>query len=313
MIWIRVGRAMPAFRLPPAVSIHVLVAAFAMTAIVGCSTSAIVSPTATPAAASASASTTPSIGPIDHPTGASDVVLRFEEGGGFVAPGIIATQAPSFSLYGDGTVVFRNVLQAPEDRGDGIGRGVAFRIARLSEGQIQKVLDRAINEGALGIARARYDSGMIADAPTATFTLNAGGLTKTVSVMALGMEATPGVDSATLKALSGLGELLRNFDAAEGGAGEPYQPERFRGVLNDAGGPNRGARQWPWPDIKPTDFVAPAGQNGIAFARRVLTSADVGKLGIADVAGGVMGIVLTGPDGKTYSLDLRPLLPDELS
>ena len=36
------------------------------------------------------------------------MILRYEEGGGFMMAGFIATQAPIFTLYGDGTVIFRN-------------------------------------------------------------------------------------------------------------------------------------------------------------------------------------------------------------
>ena len=38
---------------------------------------------------------------------------------------------------------------------------------------------------------------------------------------------------------------------------------------------------------------------------------DVLELGLGDLPGGVQGVTLTGPDGKIYSLTLRPLLPHE--
>ena len=43
---------------------------------------------------------------IVHPTGATDVVLRFDEAGGFVPVEFLAAHVPYFTLYGDGTVVF---------------------------------------------------------------------------------------------------------------------------------------------------------------------------------------------------------------
>ena len=55
----------------------------------------------------------PSIGAIDHATGPTDVLLRYDEGGGFVQPAFLATQAPIFTLYGDGTIVFRNPAADP--------------------------------------------------------------------------------------------------------------------------------------------------------------------------------------------------------
>ena len=67
--------------------------------------------------ASSTASPTPTVAPsptfgadqIEHPTGATDLVLRAEQGGGFVPFGFMVTQAPVFTLYGDGTVIFQQV------------------------------------------------------------------------------------------------------------------------------------------------------------------------------------------------------------
>jgi hypothetical protein len=249
---------------------------------------------------------------IDHPAGATEVVLRFEEGGGFIPADFIATQAPTFTLYGDGTVVFRNATDTPPNHGDGVIRTAPFRVARLSEEQIQELLDRAINRGALGIARAHYDPGTIADAPTATFTLSAGSIRKTVSVVALGMETQPGIDSRTLAALADLGKLLRDFDATGSSGAVPYEPRSYRAQLRDAGGVGATPPQpWPWPTLALSDFQPPTDQPGGAFLRRVLSAAEVGALGFAGLQGGAQGLTLEGPDGKIYSLAVRPLLPDE--
>ena len=70
--------------------------------------------------------TRPAFGAIEHPTGPTDVVLRYEEGGGFVMPAFLATQAPHFTLYGDGTIVFRNPMHGSA-RADRIGLPDAIR------------------------------------------------------------------------------------------------------------------------------------------------------------------------------------------
>ena len=44
-------------------------------------------------------------GGIGHPTGAGDVLLRISDEGGFVPVEYLLTALPSFTLYGDGTVV----------------------------------------------------------------------------------------------------------------------------------------------------------------------------------------------------------------
>jgi len=76
---------------------------------------------ASPPATTAGPSAVPSVGPaatpaadaIEHKTGATDVVLRYEEGGGFIMPAFTAAAVPHFTLYGDGTVIFRNPMLEP--------------------------------------------------------------------------------------------------------------------------------------------------------------------------------------------------------
>jgi hypothetical protein len=255
----------------------------------------------------------PSDGPppvtIDHPTGSTDVILRFEEGGGFVPLGYLVTQASAFTLYGGGTVVFRDQFGEGVPPGP-IVRDVPFRTTVLSEEQVQALLEFALNDGALGIARESYENNLVADAPTAIFTINAGGLSKTVSVYALGLESPGGEDGAARTAFAALAERLRAFDA--GRDTEIYEPERYRAVLYDAFG-GGAALAWPWPDIAPSDFVASNDPDvpATGFPSRVLTRDEVAAVDLEDIEGGVQGIILDGPDGAVYSLALRPLLPGE--
>jgi hypothetical protein len=235
-----------------------------------------------------------------------------EEGGGFIRPEFLLTQGPIFTLYGDGTVIFRDNRATPPQTNDGIGHALPYRTARLTEQQIQALLDQAINGGGLGIARANYNPGTVADVPATTFTLKAGGLDKTVSVVALGMDVKPGPDALTLTALAKLADRLRQFDQGGTFATDVYKPSRYRGTLWDSGGANdAGARAWPWPNLKPADFTSPADPNALTFPRRTLSADDAAQLGIAEFEGGLQQVFLKGPDGKVYSFALRPLLPDE--
>jgi len=290
-------------RLPLLVCLTLLVAACAASA----------GPSSSPAgSASAPPSAVPTITGIDHATGATEVVLRMEEGGGFIRPEFLLTQGPIFTLYGDGTVIFRDNRATPPQTNDGIGHALPYRTARLTEQQVQAFLDQAINSGALGIARANYNSGSVADIPATTFTLKAGGLNKTVSVVALGMDVKPGPDALTLTALAKLADRLRQFDQGGTFATEIYKPSRYRGTLWDSGVANdAGTKAWPWPNLKPADFTAPADPNALTFPRRTLTADEVAQLGIIDFEGGLQQVSLKGPDGKVYSFALRPLLPDE--
>jgi hypothetical protein len=241
---------------------------------------------------------------IAHPTGAADVLLRLESGGGFVPVDFLATAAPSFTLYGDGTVVFRDPSATPPVGAGNVARLAPFQTVRLDEEGIQALLSDAIGRGGLGIATGPY-IGQGADLPTTTFTITADGRTKEVSAMALSPEMHP-QDVAIITALAGLAARLDGFASAV--AGEMvYEPVAYRGTVmptEQAFGP---VIDWPWPGIKPADFVA--GDNEFLKARR-MSGADVAALGIPALEGGFQGLTLKS-DGKLYTFSLRPLLPDE--
>jgi hypothetical protein len=252
-------------------------------------------------------SRSPAGGTIEHATDAADVVFRFEEGGGFVPMGFFATEAPIFTLYGDGRVIFRDGTAFPPPDADGISRVLPYQTIRLSEDEIQAFLQYAVADGGLGVAREQY-VGQGADLPTAIFTINAAGQSKSVSVMALGMDREPGPDSLVLQALAGLGDKIRNFAAAVDDE-VMWAPDRWRGILTpDASTP---PRDWPWPGIVPADFVLRPEPGAPQFPVRTMTPIEIDALGLHDVQGGFSGLALSGPDGKSYVFALRPLLPDE--
>ncbi len=268
----------------------------------GSPASPVVSPDASPGSVA-----TPATEGIEHGTDPTDIVFRFEEGGGFVPMGFFATEAPIFTLYGDGTVIFKDGNAAPPPEADGIIRTTPYRIVTLTEGQLQVFLRTAISDGGLGVARANYGS-VGADLPTATFTINAGGTTKTVSVMALGMEREPGPDTLILQALAGLGERIRDFSREVDGD-EAWVPDRWRGVLTpDAFNPPRA---WPWPNVLPADFVQHQEPGAPQFPVRTMSSDEISILGLGDIGGGFSSLSLSGPSGATYLFALRPLFPDE--
>ena len=149
---------------------------------------------------------------IEHPTGATDVVLRFEVSGGFVMPEFLATQAPIFTLYGDRTVIFRNTNQESMPAIGSVQPARPLRIARLSEDQVQAVLADALGPGGLALARADYTNRPIMDLPTAYFTINAGGISKRVAITGLGIDIGSSPDAPALAAFAGLSTRLGDFD-----------------------------------------------------------------------------------------------------
>jgi hypothetical protein len=300
-------------------SIPVPVLALAMAAFVaGCGTAASPSltPTRTTGATPGPAATPTGSPAIDHPTGPHTVILRLDEGGGFVPPSYLATVVPYFTLYGDGTVIYRPAAEPPPEQiPGGPFRFPALHVARMTEVQVQELLRAALVDGGLALARPSYENQMVADAPTAIFTVRAGGLDKTVSVYALGIEAEPGPDSAIRKQMAALGERLRAFDqeVAAGRATEVgrYAPDRFRATLIESvGAPAQAPRTWPWPTFGPDAFATTGG--GFGFPSKVLSGLEAGLVGVEEIAGGASGILVLAPDGRTiYELALRPLLPEE--
>jgi hypothetical protein len=284
-------------------------------------------PAATPSASGAPPSGAPTVGPsgapssdptvgaIDHARGATDVILRVEQGGGFVPIDFLATQAPSFTLFGNGVIVFQRIVATfPEPDANGVTRGIPWRTATLDEGQIQELLQFALGPGGLGAARDTYIAGGIADAPDTIFTIDAGGVAKTVVVNALSEETQPGPDSVARASFSKLAKRLQDFDQGGKIGSDVYVADQYRGVLieRDAGQGGVTA-DWPWPALKPADFKEGAndGSGGPTLPHRTMTADEVAALKLADIEGGLQGLILKGPNGKTYGFILRPLLADE--
>ncbi|OGO56821.1 MAG: hypothetical protein A2V85_13590 [Chloroflexi bacterium RBG_16_72_14] len=261
------------------------------------------SPTAAPAS--------PSSEGIAHPTGADDIVLRYDESGGFVPVEFLAAHVPYFTLYGDGTVVFvSNEPVVFRENQPAIGQSI--RTAKLSEAQIQDLIEFALADGGLAIAREQYDNPMVADAPTAVFEINADGDSKTVSVMALGIDAEPGPDTAIKTTLAKLGERLRDFDAGGSLASQPYAPAAYRGILLEAAGVQGvNVRDWPWPELALADFNLPADASVLQQRTRVLTPSEAEAVDVAGFEAGVQSGLYYRVDDVLYSFVLRPLLPDE--
>jgi hypothetical protein len=261
----------------------------------------------------ASPSSTPASGGLEHPTGATDIVLRLEEGGGFVPMEFNASQAPTFTLYGDGRIVFKQLAtNAPEPGPDGVTRSAPWRTAQLDSGQIEELLTFALAKGGLGAARESYIAGGMADVPNTIFTVNAGGVDKTVVVSGLGMDTTGNPDASARIAFSTLSNRLHDFDNGGTLASEAYVPTAYRGVLIPRDpDPLAKPMAWPWPSLTAADFKEGDGSSGPGFPHRSLTVDEVTAVGLGEVSGGEQGAVLKAPDGKAYSFILRPLLPEE--
>lgn len=264
------------------------------------------SPTMTPGPTATDAAS----GFVEHPTEAHVVVLRLESGGGLVSVDFFATQLPTFSLFGAGTVLYAEPLRAGRP---GLPGPLPLRKATMDEAQMSALLAFALGQGGLGEARADYLNPPVTDAPTSVFTIRASGLDKTVSVYALGIDSSATPDQAIRARFQQLSDLLSAFDTQvrtgrATGAG-PYDPPAYRAVLSEAQGVpgDVDVRGWPWDDLTLADFK-PRPNDGRRYA--VITLDQARLLG-ASPQGGLFPVAVRGPDGVTYTIALRPLLPDE--
>jgi len=270
-------------------------------------------PTSGPSTAPSEApSGTPVTGGVEHRTGATDILLRYDEGGGFMIAGYAASQAPPFTLYGDGTVIFRNpMLEGPAAQGS-VMTFNPMRTAKLSEEQIQELLVLALGEGGLAAARPNYENNMVADAGTTTFTVDAGGIKKTVSIYALGFDDPSGSDAPARAAFKELADRLADFDQGGSIATDVYTPEAYRATLIESPGiAAPDTRDWPWTELTVADFKPDADPNGLSFPHRTMSTEEIALLDVKDFEGGFNGLVLRGSDKKLYTVALRPLLPDD--
>jgi alpha-tubulin suppressor-like RCC1 family protein len=250
------------------------------------------------------------IEPIVHVTGPREVVLRFDRGPDVAVGDLVGElfqPGPEFTLYGDGTVIFRNELaQLPPAEGP-IIRARPFMIAHLDEDQIQSLLRYALGEGGLGDACERYETQDSDVAGSDVFTIHAGGLDKRVENLGSGP-------------FGALTEYLRNFDRS-GIPTNVFVADRYWGNLLDAsvfryigdglvpGLAETGTVPWPWPGVAPAEFV---GLAELGPGRRVMSADEAAVLSLSDNGGVAQRVYLLGPDGETiYYFSLWPMLPDE--
>ncbi len=235
-----------------------------------------------------------------------DVVLRMDTGDGFVPTTYGWTEAPEFTLYGDGTVVFR---PAADPEGNGFP---PFIQAHMTPEQMTELLAYALGPGGLAQAHEVYNHNQITDMPWTVFTVDTGDVDKSVAVYALSMTQPEGPDASDYESFQALGETLSHFgeQVAKGQYADvrPYQPSEYRAFLTPATGPAADAIPWPWPGLTLADFEPYGDHEGVLIGGLTPEqTAQVTKV----PSGGVPAIAILGPDGAPLTLTVRPLLPGE--
>jgi hypothetical protein len=256
---------------------------------------------------------------IAHPTGARDVVVRVASGGGFVAVETNLASLPSYTLYGDGTVI--RTVAAPAGSALALGAGAAPQLetGHLDEAAVQELLSQAERAGLLAPGAIDYgDMGSVgvADMPTTTVTLAAGDAKVTRDAYGLGAGEVPGGHSLTAAQQADRAALSGFVALTEGTLpdAKPYVPERVAVFVAP------GLSQPQPSDGEPATLpigadlatLSAAGAGSAAgFGCTVVEGAAVPKLLAVTARPSASGL-WRGPRGKeTYRVVVRPLLPDE--
>ncbi len=257
---------------------------------------------------------------ISHPDGDA-LVLRLATGGGFAGPGFDFGRLPAFTLLGDGRVI----VPAPVDAVAPGPELPAALVRRLSETGLQAVLRAVL---ATGVFDADHDydaaSARVADAPTTTFRLHAQDRVVTVAVYALGIlspgDSVPGMTTKERDARVALQDLamrLGNADALVGASGwtdggwTAFPPDALRilalPVTTADPAPSPGPKPVAWPGEED-----PATDGSELRGGRCLVVEGAGLarwLRVLEAATATARYVT--PSGDVWSLEVRPLLPDE--
>ena len=150
---------------------------------------------------------------------------------------------PSFTLYGDGTVIVPGaVIQ--------IYPGPAIYPlvrSRLSERQVQALLRRAARAGLLARGAIDYGTVGVSDMPTTTLLVNAGGKHLERAAYALGATAGGnGLSAAQARARQALARFISGLP--HGLSGALYAPRAVAVYVGPATGPAQpGATRLVWP------------------------------------------------------------------
>ena len=251
---------------------------------------------------------------------ADGVVLRLANEGGFVPAGFPLLDVPTFTLYGDGTVITLGAQIAIYP-----GPALPAIVERqLDDAAVRSIVDRAIEaglgEGDLDLS----DTGdvAIADASTAVFSLTVDGETTTAKVYAMGFEGgpamMPGLSERQIELRKELAALAADLSdlswvAARGGSiGEEgmYAGDAARLLI----GPVLDDPEIPQEPVSwPLDVALKDLGDAVAWdehTRCAMVSGEDWAV-LRDAASGANQLT-AWVDGRTQrSIAFRPLLPDE--
>lgn len=276
-------------------------------AIVTLSMLALVALPGSPASAttpvSPSASTTSAVSPSGAPD-SERIILQMDVCCGFVPETVRQLSMPTFTLYADGTAIYR------PSTGGTFDAPPPLMQAQLSPGQVDALIGYALGPGGLAAADTVYDDLFVTDQATTTLMIDADGISKTVSAYALGFPAPePRPNALELARLAALADTLSHFDAQVAAghveSSQVYEPSQYLAIITpDTSDGTTPAADWPITDV---ELVTPADGSALILT---LTPEQVSQVTTVP-SGGVGGLIYTTPDGHRVSVTIRPMLPGE--
>jgi hypothetical protein len=254
-------------------------------------------------------------GAIEHPRGSDEVVLRISHAGGFVPIEWTLTSFPTFTLYGDGTVI----TGGPQIAIHPPPALPAIVTRTLTEEGIEAIVRAAIDAGLGSRDIDATDTGrtMIADAATTTFTLTADGRTTTASVYALGglTERPSGMSDEEwglrsslarfAERLTGLEDWLPAGSIRAEGAYRATSARLYVGPYQPQEDLPQQAEPWPLGDL--ATFGMPTSLPDVRCG--VVVGEDWHR--VRQAAGPTNQLTPWTSGGQGYLVWFRPLLPDE--
>ena len=244
----------------------------------------------------------PSGTPVAYDAHAGHILVQLFPSPGFIFPPV--NGVPSWTLYGDGTVVFAG--------GGPIGGGSRSLLsAKLATDQVQHILDVVVRQYNFFASDKGAYGHMIPDTGSTLLTVNAENQSKTVGIS--GNEGSQ--PDAQTKNIFAIESFLQGYHLANA---QPYAPQGVAVLVYPSSDTSQAAavRPWPYPTVDLSRVEAtecPYLQPGAVCSQHA-----VGQTGILPIYGTSGTNLLSqlgseGPvaqNGSTYLVMIWPLMPD---
>ncbi len=245
-----------------------------------------------------------------HPADA--VVFQLTSIGGFGMPSALASRTPSISVYGDGRVISEGptILIYP---GPALPN---LQVHPIAPEDVSTLLESARAAGVDGAVD--FGTPALADAPTTRFTVRGANGTEQIDVPALAEagDDAPGLTAEQQAARTRLRAFVASLTSdsgplapARGDSAKPYVPTVVAGVaepFTDPEGLGQPEVAWPGPTLPGEPLGSSTGPGCVTV------SGDALQTLLAAAAETTAAAPWTS-DGKSWTVRLRPLLPDETS